>query len=97
MECSDLIAGERFEFLIEAVRLLSFDLVSPRTVDVYGEMDPHLSESFLRALRRIEGEILAEDAAAPEPVLRTTEQLAGAALVQMLHRIDQTALGLDSS
>ena len=88
---TDLIAGEPRGTLVKAVRLLRLRRTSSTVGVIHGDMSQDLCDTFLRALHRVEGELMYLDVATAPPTERTPEQLAAAAFVELVLRIDKVA------
>ena len=58
---------------------------------IHGDMSQDLCDTLLRALHRVEGELMYLDVATARLTERTPEQLAAAAFVELVLRIDKVA------
>jgi hypothetical protein len=85
-----LVAGEPTRLLIEALEQIDWKPRQDGMTRVTAVLEPRLGDPFIRALQRIELDLLRSDAAAvglPDAQSRTPEQRAADALVALALRV----------
>jgi hypothetical protein len=85
-----LVAGEPVETLLEAFRQIEWETQPNGMTSLKASLERRLGDPFVRALMRVEAELLLQDAAAldgPEAGWRTGEQLAADAFVALTLRL----------
>jgi hypothetical protein len=81
------VAGEPLELLQAAFAKLKHKKRSDDMVDLSLKLDPELGEPLLRALLRIERELLDQDVSYGDPHVRTTSQRRADAFVLLAERL----------
>jgi hypothetical protein len=81
------VAGEPLELLQAAFAKLKHRKRSDGMVELAGTLDPELGESLLRAVIRIEGELLDQAAAFGDSDVRTTSERRADAFVLLAERL----------
>jgi hypothetical protein len=81
------VAGEPLELLEAAFGQLKHRKQSNGMVELSGKLDPELGEPLLRAVIRIEGELLEQDVAYGDPDVRTISQRRVDAFVLLAERL----------
>lgn len=82
-----IVAGESIELLGAALGKLKHRKTNDGMVEFSGSLEPDLGEPLLRALLRIEKELLDRDVAHGDPDVRTTEQRRADAFVVLVERL----------
>ncbi|MEV6072813.1 hypothetical protein AB0L82_40250 [Nocardia sp. NPDC052001] len=90
-EISDLVAGEKRSDLVRALSYVSMEDAPDGGTIVNGDLPPDIAPAFVRAIMRIEAELLLNDAELVtidqgEP--RTPEERRTDALIALLLRVD---------
>ncbi len=84
------VAGERIDTLMEALSQIEFEGSRNGMMSFSMELEPRLGTPFMRALMRVEAELLLEDAdrfGENDHEVRTNEQRAADALVALAFRV----------
>jgi hypothetical protein len=81
------VAGEPLELLQAAFAKLQHGKRSDGMVELFGKLDPELGEPLLRAVVRIERELLDQDVAHGDPDVRTTSERRADAFVLLAERL----------
>ncbi|WP_084524238.1 hypothetical protein [Nocardia inohanensis] len=91
-EGSDLVAGERRADLMRALFYVSTEDAPDGGYIVTGDLPPEVAPPFVRAIMRIEAELLLQDAelvTVEEGEPRTPEERRTDALIALLLRVDE--------
>ncbi len=81
------VAGESIETLRAALGKLKHRTTSTGMVELTGSLEPDLADPLLRAVLRIDKELLAQDVARGDADVRTTEQRRADAFVALAERL----------
>ena len=81
------VAGEPLELLQAAFAKLKHRKRSDGMVELSGNLEPELGEPLLRAVIRIEGELLDQDVAYGDPDARTISERRADAFVLLAERL----------
>ena len=84
------VAGESIEVLQAAIAKFTHRTTSDGMVELCGVLEPELGDPLVRAVGRIEVELLAQDVAHGDPDVRTTEQRWADAFVVLTERLFPT-------
>ncbi|WP_433198361.1 hypothetical protein ACQP1G_03730 [Nocardia sp. CA-107356] len=88
---SDLVAGERRADLERALTYVSTESQPDGSYIINGDLPPHVAPPFIRAIMRVEAELLLNDAelvTVDEGEPRTPEQRRADAFVALILRVD---------
>jgi hypothetical protein len=81
------VAGESIEHLRAALGMLKVRTSNDGMVHLSGSLEPQFGNPLLRAVQRIERELLAQDEAYGDPGVRTSEQRRADAFVLLAERL----------